>query len=261
MRKSVLFSVLMSLLVLFTACGGDDEPSGGENGSSGGSSSGKTDSHEYVDLGLTSGTLWATCNVGASSPYEAGSYFAWGETSPKQDYSLNSYKWYNSVTGKYTKYCTNSSYGDVDNKTELDLADDAAYVNWGAKWRMPSRAQFDELRAECDWQWNGSGYLVTSKKNNKTLILPAAGYRWNGGIVRRRRLLVSHARHQLLVQRLNPVLFGQCGLEPRQPRSRSGRACSARLSELAPFPQKTRPPSLAACVLRQLFISRSAEDA
>lgn len=172
----------MSLLVLLTACGGDDEPSGGENGSSGGSSSGKTDGHEYVDLGLTSGTLWATCNVGASSPYEAGSYFAWGETSPKQDYSMNSYKWYNTVAGKYTKYCDNSSYGDVDNKTELDLADDAAYVNWGAKWRMPTQAQFDELRAECTWQWNGSGYLVTSKKNNKTLILPAAGGRSNGGL-------------------------------------------------------------------------------
>ncbi len=163
--------------MLLSACGGDDEPSGGENGSSGGSSSGKTDGHEYVDLGLTSGTLWATCNVGAGSPYEAGDYFAWGETSPKQDYSLNSYKWYNSATGKYTKYCDNSSYGVIDNKSELELADDAAYVNWGKNWRMPSKAQFDELRAECTWQWNGSGYLVTSKKNNKTLILPAAGCR------------------------------------------------------------------------------------
>ncbi|MBQ3324801.1 MAG: hypothetical protein IJG81_08170 [Muribaculaceae bacterium] len=136
-----------------------------------------TNEREYVDLGLPSGTLWATCNVGASSPYEAGSYFAWGETTPKQDYSLNSYKWYNTVTGKYTKYCDNSSYGVVDNKTELELADDAAYVNWGKNWRMPTKAQFDELRAECTWQWNGSGYLVTSKKNGATLILPAAGGR------------------------------------------------------------------------------------
>ncbi len=136
-----------------------------------------TNNKEYVDLGLPSGTLWATCNVGASSPYEAGSYFAWGETTPKQDYRLNSYKWYNTVTGKYTKYCDNSSYGVVDNKTELELADDAAYVNWGKNWRMPTKAQFDELRAECTWQWNGSGYLVTSKKNGATLILPAAGCR------------------------------------------------------------------------------------
>ena len=142
-----------------------------------------TNDREYVDLGLPSGTLWATCNVGASSPYEAGSYFAWGETTPKQDYSWNSYKWYNTVTGKitkyckYTKYCDNSSYGVVDNKTELELADDAAYVNWGKNWRMPTKAQFDELRAECTWQWNGSGYLVTSKKNGATLILPAAGVR------------------------------------------------------------------------------------
>ena len=136
-----------------------------------------TNEREYVDLGLPSGTLWATCNVGASSPYEAGSYFAWGETTPKQDYSVKSYKWYNTVTGKNTKYCDNSSYGVVDNKTELELADDAAYVNWGKNWRMPTKAQFDELRAECTWQWNGSGYLVTSKKNGATLILPAAGWR------------------------------------------------------------------------------------
>lgn len=91
------------------------------------------------------------------------------------------------MTDKYTKYCENSSYGVVDNKTELELADDAAYVNWGKNWRMPTKAQFDELRAECTWQWNGSGYLVTSKKNGATLILPAAGYRdgsslYNSGI-------------------------------------------------------------------------------
>lgn len=177
MRKVFFILAALCAPLLLVSCGGDDEPSGGENSSSGGSSSGKTDNREYVDLGLTSGTLWATCNVGASSPYEAGSYFAWGETTPKQDYSLNSYKWYNTVTGKYTKYCDNSSYGDVDNKTELELADDAAYVNWGKNWRMPTKAQFDELRAECTWQWNGGGYLVTSKKNGATLILPAAGGR------------------------------------------------------------------------------------
>lgn len=177
MRKVFFILAALCAPLLLVSCGGDDEPSGGENGSSGGSSSGKTDNREYVDLGLASGTLWATCNVGASSPYEAGSYFAWGETTPKQDYSLNSYKWYNTVTSKYTKYCDNSSYGDVDNKTELELADDAAYVNWGKNWRMPTKAQFDELRAECTWQWNGIGYLLTSKKNGATLILPAAGYR------------------------------------------------------------------------------------
>ncbi len=71
-----------------------------------------TNDREYVDLGLPSGTLWATCNVGASSPYEAGSYFAWGETTPKQDYSWNSYKWYNTVTGKITKYCKYTKYCD-----------------------------------------------------------------------------------------------------------------------------------------------------
>lgn len=161
------------------SCGDDDEPSGGST-TSGGSSSGGSSSngnHEWVDLGLTSGTLWATCNVGATSPYEAGDYFAWGETVPKQDYSWASYKWYNTVTGKVTKYSP-----DVDNKQELDTSDDAAYVNWGSKWRMPTVAQFNELKEECTWQWNGSGYLLTSKKNGKTLILPAVGYRGRGSL-------------------------------------------------------------------------------
>lgn len=180
MRKVFFILAALCAPLLLVSCGGDDEPSGGENGSSGGGTSGKTDNHEYVDLGLTSGTLWATMNVGATKPEEYGDYFAWGETAPKQDYSRNSYKWYNTTTEIFTKYCDNSKYGDVDNKTELELADDAAYVNWGKNWRMPTNAQFEELRAECTWQWNGRGYLLTSKKNNNTLFLPAAGYRPGG---------------------------------------------------------------------------------
>ena len=173
MRKVFFILAALCVPLLFVSCGGDDEPSGAENGSLGGGTSGKTDNHEYVDLGLTSGTLWATMNVGATKPEEYGDYFAWGETTPKQNYSRNNYKWYN-TEGKYTKYCTDGYKGVVDNKTELELADDAAYVNWGKNWRMPSNAQFEELRAECTWQWNGRGHLFTSKKNNNTLFLPAA---------------------------------------------------------------------------------------
>ena len=183
MRKVFFVLVALCAPLLLVSCGGDDEPSGGENGSSGGSASGKTDNHEYVDLGLPSGTLWATMNVGASSPEDYGDYFAWGETTPKQDYSEDNYKWYNTVTGKYTKY---SSSGYVGDKTELDPEDDAAYVNWGSGWRMPSPDQIKELMNECDWKWttrNGvGGRLVTSKHNGASLFLPAAGYRRSGDL-------------------------------------------------------------------------------
>ena len=87
-----------------------------------------------------------------------------------------------------TKYCTDSDYGTVDNKTTLELTDDAARVNWGGKWRMPTRAEQDELRntSNCTWTWttqNGvRGYKVTSKKNGDSIFLPAAGYRYNGSL-------------------------------------------------------------------------------
>ena len=116
------------------------------------------DTHEFVDLGLTSGTLWATMNVGANSPEEYGDYFAWGETSPKEVYNWSTYKWCKGSYKTMTKYCTSSSYGTVDDKTELELEDDAAHVNWGAAWRMPTKEQQDELRNSCTWTW--------TKKNN-----------------------------------------------------------------------------------------------
>jgi hypothetical protein len=135
--------------------------------------------HEYVDLGLPSGLLWATCNVGAESPEDYGDYFAWGETSPKSDY--DTYKYYSSSTDELTKYCTDSDYGLTDTKTTLDLIDDAARVNLGGSWRMPTSAEQDELREKCTWTWttlNGiKGYKVTSKSNGNSIFLPAAGYR------------------------------------------------------------------------------------
>ena len=141
--------------------------------------------HEYVDLGLTSGTLWATMNVGASSPSDYGDYFAWGEVSGynngKNSFSWSTYKYCNGSSNSMTKYCTSGSYGNVDNKTELELSDDAARHNWGGSWRMPSYAQFKELYSECTWTWTTldgvSGYRVSSKKNANSLFLPAAGYR------------------------------------------------------------------------------------
>ncbi len=135
----------------------------------------------YVDLGLS--VKWATCNVGANSLEEYGYYFAWGETTPKTTYDWSTYKYCNGTRKSMTKYCTDSYYGTVDNKTTLELSDDVAHVNWGGSWRMPTEAEQDELRDtnNCTWTWitqNGvNGYRVTSKKNGNSIFLPAAGYR------------------------------------------------------------------------------------
>ncbi len=135
--------------------------------------------HEYVDLGLS--VKWATCNVGATRPEDAGDYFAWGETQPKSKYDLSTYKWCRGSEESQTKYCTSSSYGTVDNKTVLEAADDAARANWGGSWRMPTDLEQDELREKCTWTWttqNGvNGYKVTSKSNGKSIFLPAASCR------------------------------------------------------------------------------------
>ena len=145
---------------------------------------------EYVDLGLPSGTLWATCNIGAMSPEDYGDYFAWGETEGyydgKTNFSWSTYKWCEGSNSTMTKYCTNSSYGYegfTDDKTELDLEDDAAYVNWGPAWRMPSFEQFEELNnpnnTTTEWTTqNGvTGRKITSNTNGSSIFLPATGYR------------------------------------------------------------------------------------
>ena len=143
------------------------------------------DTHEYVDLGLPSGTLWATCNVGATAPEEYGDYFAWGETEPKNDYSVSTYKWCNGSNKTLTKYCIDSDYGYngfTDGKTELDPEDDAAYVNWGPSWRIPTTEQQRELYEKCSSVWttqNGVDGRLFTGPNGNTLFLPGAGYRWN----------------------------------------------------------------------------------
>lgn len=144
------------------------------------------DNHEWVDLGLPSGTLWATCNVGANAPEEYGDHFAWGETSPKDVYNWSTYQWCDGSMFTLTKYNTESSLGMVDNKTELDPEDDAAYVNWGSSWRTPTTDQQKELMDKCSWArttQNGvHGFRVTGPNGN-SLFLPAAGYREDGMLI------------------------------------------------------------------------------
>ena len=146
---------------------------------------GTENGYAYVDLGLS--VVWATMNVGANSPEGSGDYFAWGEVKPKSEYSWSTYKWCNGSSTSLTKYNTNSSYGTVDNKTQLELTDDAAYINWGGNWRMPTDAEMTELREQCTWTWttqNGvNGYKVTSKSNGNSIFLPAAGYRYGSSLL------------------------------------------------------------------------------
>ena len=142
---------------------------------------------QAVDLGLPSGIRWASCNIGATTPEGYGYYFAWGETDSKKDYSWATYKYANVgefYHYKFTKYCTDASSGDngfIDNKTVLEPEDDAATANWGDVWRMPTDAEWTELREQCTWTWtaqNGmNGYQVASKTNGNSIFLPAAGFR------------------------------------------------------------------------------------
>ena len=142
--------------------------------------------HEYVDLGLPSGTLWATCNVGASKPEEYGDYFAWGGTTGykggKTNFTWSTYKYCNGSGKTMTKYCTGSDYGIVDNKTVLESADDAATANWGGGWQMPSFDQCEELinsnYTTTTWTTQNGVYgrKIISKSNGKNIFLPAAGY-------------------------------------------------------------------------------------
>ena len=138
--------------------------------------------HLYVNLGLPSGTKWATCNIGASKPEEYGGYYAWGETSTKSDYYWDTYK-YGYDWNKLTKYCTDSYYGKdgfIDNKTELDLDDDVAHKQWGGHWRMPSKEQFEELLSNTTSQWvtvNGKEGSLFTASNGNSIFLPAAGVR------------------------------------------------------------------------------------
>ena len=142
--------------------------------------SGSYGRHEYVDLGLPSGTLWATCNVGANNPEDFGDYFAWGETSPKDDYNWDTYRYSNGGSNGHpnlTKYCSDSDYGYngfTDNLTILQPEDDAATANWGNGWRMPTKEECQELFSYCTWLYttqNGMTGMRIIGPNGNTLFL------------------------------------------------------------------------------------------
>ncbi len=127
--------------------------------------------HGYVNLGLPSGTLWATCNVGADTPEDYGDYFAWGEIFTKEYFNEYTYD----LKNKY----------NASNET-LELIDDVAYQKWGDKWKIPTETQIQELIDNCTWTWttinNVNGYRVTGTNGN-SIFLPAAGFRYNMELV------------------------------------------------------------------------------
>ena len=139
------------------------------NGNGIGDPTGTIAGHEYVDLGLPSGTKWATCNVGASSPSDYGNYFAWGETTTRSKYTKK-----NSKTYKKER-------GNISNDAKYD----AALANWGGSWHVPTFTDFEELRQKCFWTWTAhdghNGYKVTGP-NGKSIFLPAAGFRENSSL-------------------------------------------------------------------------------
>lgn len=140
---------------------------------------GSTDNVEYVDLGLPSGNLWATCNLGASSPEAYGDYYAWGEVEPKQEYTYPNHKWYKEGAPSlgFTKY------NNEDGKLTLEDEDDAVIQKLGNGWRTPTLADFRELTNQKlttikKTTLNGvAGYQITSKKNGKSIFIPFAGFK------------------------------------------------------------------------------------
>ncbi len=165
MRRVFLLPLMLCILCSLVACSSDgDEPNG--------DSSGSVYRPKMVDLGLPSGTLWADCNLGAKTPYEAGNYYAYGETETKSDYSWSTYKWW---TDKMTKYT------GEDGKAQLEAADDAARVRLGEGYRIPTVDDYIELKNKCSWSWiseyhGANGFLIKGPNGN-TIFLPAAGFK------------------------------------------------------------------------------------
>ena len=131
---------------------------------------------EAVDLGLPSGVKWASFNLGATSPEESGSYYAWGETEPKQVYSWETYKWCEGNDKTLVKYNTDGSYGNVDDKTVLAEEDDAAHVYLGSHWRMPTATEVQELLDNCAYEKTGANLCTVRGSNGNYIIFPLCGY-------------------------------------------------------------------------------------
>ncbi len=164
MKKQIIGVALMLLTMSFVACSDDDSEEKSKNGVENG--------FEYVDLGLSSGNKWATCNVGAKNPQDSGDYFAWGEIAPKSYYSWSTYKWSDEYGKEMTKY-------NKPTDNQFELADDAARQIMGGKWFTPTKDDWNELMDNCTWTWTEiggvKGYVVKSNSNQNSIFIPTAG--------------------------------------------------------------------------------------
>lgn len=124
--------------------------------------------HMYIDLGLPSGTKWATCNLGATNPEDRGDYYSWGETQPHNENILNEGLWHENELGILRRH------GAIDGNNNLTAGYDAATANWGGEWRMPTKAEFEELYRSCETEVYEDHVLFTGPNGN-TLILPYTG--------------------------------------------------------------------------------------
>ena len=173
MRRFQKLSVIMLMIVAIFTAGCTPE---------------ENKDYDYVDLGLPSGTLWATCNVGATTPEGYGDYFAWGETESKTTYNWSTYRYSNGKYDQLTKYCNKSNYGYngfIDSLNVLQSGDDAATANWGNRWCTPTKEQWQELLDNTTSAWttqNGVNGILFTASNGDSLFLPAAGYRWDDGV-------------------------------------------------------------------------------
>lgn len=135
--------------------------------------SGEINGHSFVDLGLPSGIKWATCNLGAVDPSDYGDYYAWGETAPKSSYKKANSRTYGKDMAKLR------AKGIVGHTGNLSPDYDAAQVNWGASWRMPTNEEITELFSQCSWTWTAqdghNGHVVTGP-NGSSIFIPASGY-------------------------------------------------------------------------------------
>lgn len=175
---------MLAVILMMVFAAGCNKPDGPNHGNDQGN---ELNGHEYVDLGLPSGTLWATCNIGADTVEEFGDYFAWGETEPKELYDWKSYQYGRFIHERYelNKYCTDSAYGlngFVDNLTVMEPDDDVARTCWGEGWRMPTIGEWEELFLNTTGVWTTlndvKGWRCTASNGN-SLFLPAAGYWWD----------------------------------------------------------------------------------
>ncbi|MBE6309354.1 MAG: adenosylhomocysteinase [Bacteroidales bacterium] len=188
MKKSFIYNCLPLLFAAmatfsFTACGGGDGDDtdyaaiAAMQGALGGGTGGSMLDNRIVDLGLS--VKWASCNVGATQPWEYGGYYAWGETEEKSEYSWSTYKYWRDKNGN-GRYDYNASTSELTNigSNISGTQYDAATVKWGGSWRMPTKAEQDELHTKCTWQWTTlnsvNGYRVTGPNGN-SIFLPATG--------------------------------------------------------------------------------------